>query len=548
MFRSGARHGARHRNLPEELTVRCTITLLFSLFLCSYASAGNGQHQHDGLTESQLGSVHFPISCDARVQKEFERGVALLHSFAFETAQATFRQVAKDDPSCAMAHWGIAATFNRWAGPDGKQQKQAKDEIRIAKSLHAKTARERDYIAAETAVYARHGNYLKAMEKVYRRYPEDHEAAAFYALALESSDPDNDPTHEQRKKAAAILEELFVSEPDHPGVAHYLIHTYDVPGMAELGLPAARRYAQIAPAAPHALHMPSHIFARLGMWQEDINSNLASVAASRNAAATHMGDEGHQYHAMEFLIYAYLQSGRENEAKRVIEEVKTLPKMSNMYGTDFDPNLSAQVEYAASYVTELRLWKDAVSLPVLTDNGHGDTDLTYKAHAIGAARLGDLQTARQNLDEMKTLHENLLKKKETVPANAVDEDIRVVTAWIDHAQGKNDEALALLEPVAHKDQGLFATDGDVPAHEMMGDMLSEMNHPEQALTEYEAELKVSPNRFNSVFGAGRAAEAAKQSEKAAAYYRQLVQTCTGGQSNRPELVHAREYLSSVARE
>ena len=523
-------------------------------FLC-WPLCATAQHQHDALTEQQLGTVHFPTSCDARVQKQFERGVALLHSFAFESAEATFRQAALEDPHCAMAHWGIAKTFNRWAGPDDKQRKQGWDEIKIAKSLHAPTARERDYIGAEATIYAhpekkddkRAQRYLKKMAKLCRHYPEDHEAAAFYALALEGADDNNDSTHAKRKQAAAILEKLFVIEPDHPGVTHYLIHTYDTPGMAELGLPAARRYAQIAPAAAHALHMPSHIFARLGMWQEDIDSNLASIVASRNAAASHGMDEGHQYHAMEFLVYAYLQTGRENDARRVIEEVKNLPKMNNMYGTDFDPNVSAQVEYSASYVTELHSWKEAVALPLLTPNDNGDTSLTYRARAIAAVRLADLPSANANLASMKTLHENLLKKERTVPANAVDEDMRVVQAWIDHVEGKNDEAMELLRPIAKKDHGLFATDGDIPAHEMMADMLLDMNHPEAALQEYEAELKVSPNRFNSVYGAAHAAEMAKLTGKAADYYRQLVATCAGGDSTRSELTHAREFLSTLAK-
>jgi tetratricopeptide (TPR) repeat protein len=525
-----------------------TFVALASVSLTAYA-----QHQHDALTAQQLGTVHFPTSCDRRVQKQFERGVALLHSFAFDTAETTFRQVAKDDPQCAMAHWGIATTFSRWAGPDDKQRRQGWEEIKIARSLKAPTARERDYIASEAALYAhpekkdnkRGERYLKTLERLYRRYPEDHEAAAFYGLALEEADRENDPTHARRKQAAAILEKLFLIEPDHPGVAHYLIHTYDTSDMAKEGLPAARRYAQIAPAAPHALHMPSHIFARLGMWQEDIDSNLASIAASRNAAVTHMGDEGHQYHAMEFLVYAYLQSGHEDAARRVIQELKTLPKMHNMYGTDFDPNLSAQVEYVASYVTELHSWQEAMQLPLLTDNDTGDSSLTYRARAIGAARLGDLPAARANLASMKTLYANLLKKK-APSAKFVDDDMGVVTAWIDHAEGKNEEALELLQPIARKDHGLFAADGDIPAHEMMGDMLVEMNRPQAALGEYEAELQVNPNRFNSVYGAAHAAESAKLTEKAAAYYRQLVATCAGGDSTRPELAHAREFVSALA--
>jgi tetratricopeptide (TPR) repeat protein len=219
--------------------------------------------------------------------------------------------------------------------------------------------------------------------------------------------------------------------------------------------------------------------------------------------------------------------------------------MHNMYGTDFDPNLSAQVEYVASYVTELHSWQEAMQLPLLTDNDTGDSSLTYRARAIGAARLGDLPAARANLASMKTLYANLLKKK-APSAKFVDDDMGVVTAWIDHAEGKNEEALELLQPIARKDHGLFAADGDIPAHEMMGDMLVEMNRPEAALGEYEAELQVNPNRFNSVYGAAHAAESAKLTEKAAGYYRQLVATCAGGDSTRPELAHAREFVSALA--
>src|SRR5579864_1744428 len=366
------------------LTLTVVLCCVFPLL------ADDEGHHHEDLTEAQLGSVHFPVSCAASVQKPFERGVALLHSFWYEEAEKEFTDIGKDDPKCAMAQWGLAMSqwHQLWNHPDAATTKKGLTEMKRAQSLHAATPRERDYISAMKVFYggkgdfyARAGAYSKGMEKVYERNPEDHEAAVFYALSILAANEGNDPTFAAEKKAAAILEKLFAAEPDHPGVAHYLIHAYDKPQLAELGLPAARRYAQVAPAAPHALHMPSHIFARVGMWQEDIDSNLASIAASRNAAETHMGDAGHQYHAMEFLIYAYLQSGREREAKRVIEEVKTLPKMNNMYGADFDPQISAEVEYSASYVTELHLWKDAVALPLLTDNGDGDSSLTYKARS-----------------------------------------------------------------------------------------------------------------------------------------------------------------------
>jgi hypothetical protein len=387
------------------------------------------------------------------------------------------------------------------------------------------------------------------MERLYRAYPDDHEAAAFYAFALMGSDEDADPTHAKRREAAAILEKLFTLEPNNPGVAHYLIHTYDNPGMAELGLPAARRYAKIAPAAPHALHMPSHIFARLGLWQEDIDSNLASIAASRNAASSHMGDEGHQFHAMDFLLYAYLQSGQDGKARDLIEEVKALPKMKNMYGTDFDPNISSLVMFSASYALERHDWKEAVALPMLTAADDADGSITYRARAIGAARLGDLATARQNLHAIEELHTTLVRdKKPSSAINAVEEDRSVAQAWIDHSDGKNEDAARVFRAIADRESGIFSTDSGTPAHEMLGDMLLEMTRPAEALTEYGAELKLSPNRFNSLYGAGRAAEETHQTDKAIGYYQQLVNACGGGTSSRPELVHAKGFLSTAPKQ
>ncbi|HXW91347.1 MAG TPA: hypothetical protein VEK33_12440 [Terriglobales bacterium] len=528
------------------------LALLISSMVLAAPQLSHEGHHHDELTDQQLGTVHFPVSCVPSVQNDFDRGIALLHSFAFETAEQAFRQVLAEDPHCAMAHWGIAKSMWRWSFDKPHLEKGA-EEVKAGERLHPPTGRERGYLTAlgqffahpKDDQYQRGEAFNRAMEQLIHENPEDHEAEIFYAWSLIDTDDD---THANRKKAAAILEKLFILEPNHPGVTHYLIHAYDTPGMAELGLPAARRYAKIAPAAPHALHMPSHIFARLGLWQEDIDSNLASIAASRNASVTHMGDEGHQYHAMEYLVYAYLQSGRENEAAQVIAEVQTLPKMKNMYDTDSDPNVSAQVEYSASYVTELHRWKDAVALPMLTADDDGDSSLTYKARAIAAARLGDLQTAKLNLRALDDLHAKLLKKKVRGPANAVDQDHRAILAWIDHAESKNDEALELLQELARNDGGLFATDGDIPAHEMMGDMLLDMNRPEQALLEYESELKVSPNRFNSLYGAGHAAEVGNHPAKAAAYYRQLLTVCAGGSSSRFELAHAQEFLSTVAQQ
>jgi tetratricopeptide (TPR) repeat protein len=530
------------------------IAILLVLLTVPAPLTADQGHQHDELTPQELGAVHFLVSCSPAAQKHFDEGVALLHSFAFDTAERTFRQVLNDDEHCAMAHWGIAKSLWRWDTPDASKREQGLAEINAGNSLCPRTSRERSYLGAlgefyihpKDDEYRREGAFTTAMERLRRAYPDDHEAAAFYAWSLIATD---DNTHANRRKASVILEQLFKLEPNHPGVAHYLIHCYDIPGMAAQGLPAARRYAKIAPAAPHALHMPSHIFARLGLWQEDIDSNLASIAASRNAAVTNMEDEGHQYHAMAFLIYAYLQSGRDEEARQLIEEVKSLPKMKNMYGVDFDPQVSALVSFSGAYALELHHWNEAEGLPQLSAADDPDTSITYKARAIGAARAGDLPSARTNLQAIENLHATLVReKKRQMSIDAVDEDRRVALAWIDHAEHHDDEALGILRELANKEQGIFEPDGGTPAHEMLGDILLEIGDAEQALIEYEAELKFSPNRFNSLCGAGRAAELSKQPNKASDYYQQLLKATAGGNSTRRELAEAREFLSTVARQ
>jgi hypothetical protein len=353
------------------------------LFVCA-APADDDTHHHEDVTPEQLGTVHFPTSCVIEVQAQFERGVALLHSFWYEEAEKQFNQIVQQDPRCAMAHWGVAMSIwhQLWNHPDRKMIKKGLIEVRKAKALHATDDRERGYISAIEAFYGgskhrdfhdRAGAYTKVMETNYQRHPEDREGAAFYALALLASAPDRDTTFANQKKAGAILQTLFAEEPNHPGIAHYIIHSYDSPQLAELGLPAARAYAKIAPAAPHALHMPSHIFARLGLWQDDIESNLASVAATRKTAAMHMGGESHQFHAMDFLEYAYLQSGREAEAQRLIDEIKAMPEMKDtMYGSDFDPRTYSLVAFPARYALELHHWSDAAALALVPGASIGD--------------------------------------------------------------------------------------------------------------------------------------------------------------------------------
>ena len=538
--------------------IKLTACILLFCFAASYSLVADDDkehHHHEDLNETQLGTVHFPVSCSAAVQKPFARGVALLHSFWYEEAEKEFEDIAKEDPQCAMAHWGIAMSIwhQLWNEPDAQVIARGFGEANIAEKLSAKaTPREQQYIAAIKAFYsdsdkldhaARARTYSSSMKKVYESYPGDHEAATFYALSLLASEPHNDPTFANRKEAAAILEKLFAIEPDHPGVAHYLIHSYDKPQLAQLGIPAARRYAAVAPAAPHALHMPSHIFARVGLWQDDIKSNLASVAATRKSAAMGMGGEGHQFHAMSFLVYAYLQSGREADAAKIIDELKTMPKMESMYGHDFDPQTAAASLFPAIYDLELRHWADAAALTPVPGGLPGDLEITYWARAIGAARSGNLAQAHKDLEQIESLRQKFVAEKKTDFAEGAEQDYKEAEAWILHAEGNDDKATGMLRAIADKNDKLGNEPQGIPDREMLADMLLEAKRPQQALVEYQADLKLNPNRFNALYGAARAAEAAGKQSDASEYYALLVKTCEGGNSTRPELSHARELLA-----
>ncbi len=498
----------------------CFAVALLCCVLPAFADEG---HHHEDLTEKQLGTVHFPVSCAPAVQKPFERGVALLHSFWYEEAEKEFGDIAKEDPKCAMAQWGLAMSqwHQLWNHPDEATTKTGRDEMKKAASLHPATPRERDYIAAMKAFYGTKGDfekrataYSKGMERVYQRNPEDHEAVVFYALSILAADQGDDPTFANDKKAAAILEKLFAAEPDHPGVAHYLIHAYDRPQLAELGLPAARRYAEIAPAAPHALHMPSHIFARVGLWEDDIKSNLASVAATRKTAAMHMGGEGHQFHAMDFLFYAYLQSGRDTDAKALIDEVKAMPDtVHNMYGTDYNPRAVSLIDFTALYPIEMHHWQDAAALTPTGLARPEDEFITYWAHAIGAAHLGNADQARKDAEQIDALHTKLVAAKKKGFADLVDKAHQQVLAWALVASGKHDEALAILKPLADKEDALGDEPQGIPTREMVAEVLMMAKRPEQALDEYEIDLKFNPKRFNGLYGAAQAAEAAGSRRK-----------------------------------
>jgi hypothetical protein len=535
----------------------CVFLLAFSLCAPKFLAADDEGHHHEELTEAQVGIVHFSSSCLAAEQKPVERGVAMLHSFWYEEAEKQFQQIEKDDPKCAIAHWGVAMSLwhQLWNRPDIAVLDRGGAELKSAKSLPG-TPREKDYIAALSKFYEhprkpyqkRVTAYSKAMEKVYAKNPDDHEAAAFYALSLLTAEPDHDKTNSNRKQAAAVLEKLFAEEPSHPGVAHYLIHTYDKPEMAQLGLPAARKYAELAPAAPHALHMPAHIFARLGLWQDDIDSNARSIAATQKEAAEHMGGEGHQFHAMDFLVYAYLQTGREQDAQKIIDEVRAMPPMHDMYGMGFDPRMFALSSFPASYELELHHWNEAAQLTPVSGAGDYDQSVTYTARAIGAARSGNVEQARKEIAQLEGIQKKLAsnKKKNQGEYDGVGDELVEANAWLAYAEGRYDEALRSLRAMADKEEGEAEASQGIPEHEMLGDMLLESKHPEEALVEYETTLKTNPGRFDALYGAAQAAEQTGKHDKANDYLAKLVKNCEGATSERAELKHAREILEARA--
>jgi hypothetical protein len=546
----------RKATWSASLTAACAVVVC-ALAAFSVPAAADEGHDHHDVMESQLGTVHFPVSCTPEAQKTFEKGVAFLHSFWYEEAEKTFTAAEKQDPKCAMAHWGVAMSLwhQLWDWPTEDTIARGAAELKKAAKPKAKTERERDYIAALRAFYTHRGSdrgsldheararaYSEAMEKVYDRYKDDHEAAVFYALSLLASEPANDTTFANRKKAAAILEKLFATEPDHPGVAHYLIHTYDKPQLAQLGLPAARRYAAIAPASPHALHMPSHIFERVGDWPDDIKSNLASIAATRKTAAMHMGGESHQFHAMDFLIYAYLQSGREDQAAKWIEEVKTMPSMKM---GDTDMQVYAAAKFPAMFALEMHRWADAAKLEVLSNSTPGDKAFTYWARAIGAVRSGDLAGAKKDVAEIEAIRKDFVSQHKNYEAEYAEMAENEASAWVLHADGKDEEATALLRKVADHEDAVGEEQTSIPAREMLADILLETHKPEQALAEYQGDLKFNPKRFNGLYGAAQAAEMAGKPQEAGEYYALLVKTCEGGGSDRPELARAKQAVVAV---
>jgi tetratricopeptide (TPR) repeat protein len=498
----------------------------------------------------RLGSVVFPISCSAPAQEQFKRALAMLHSFFYPDAAKTFAHAAEIDPSCAMGHWGAAMSwwYPLWFPPTKEFFQQGKAALEKAMAIGAPTERERAYIAALANFYgdfdkvdhkSRSLAYEKAMVEVHQKFPDDREAAAFYALALQSTANPNDKTYANQLKSAAILEKLFAEEPDHPGVAHYLIHAYDFPELASRALPAARRYGAIAPSMPHALHMPSHTYIAVGMWQESIESNLAAEAAARK-----LGWAQEELHSMDYLIYAYLQGAQSGSAKDMLTKIAsvTVADAARTLPVDY-----AQAAAPARFALEQQRWDDAASLVPLASRFPATQALTHYARALGAAHLGLPGNVEKEVVQLTQIRDALLQAKQDYWAKQVDVQRLTAQAWLAWAKKDSSQAIELMRSAVAVEESTYKhpiTPGQLlPARELLGDLLMATNQPSLALAEYEAALRTNPNRFNSLYGAARSAELAGISSKATAYYRQLLDISKAAEVERQEISHAKLFLA-----
>ena len=506
----------------------------------------------------KLGNVHFPVSCLPATQPQFDRAVAMLHSFWYPQGLNAFAEIAKTDPSCAMVYWGIAISrrANPMVGAPGAGPDALKDALEAASKARlagAKTQRERDYIAAIETYYndwekrdyrTRVLAYEKAMEDVYLHYPEDPEAAVFYALAIDEAvnvlPPD--PNFTRQQKAGAILEKVLAANPEHPGALHYLIHAYDFPQLADRGLAAARQYGDVAPAAPHALHMPSHIYSMLGMWQESITANQAALSVSKGYA-----------HALDFMVYAYLQMAKDIEAKRGVDRNIELLKSQGAAGAAAaNPTGAVLAGYTAlaaipaRYAIERGAWTEAAGLEPVHSTPVADS-ITHFARAMGSARSGYLDAARKNIEQLKQIEEGLLEVKDEYWAQQVRIQRNAAAAWTAYAEGKKDAATKLMHTAADLEDGSekhVAMENRLwPMRELLGDLLLEVNEPGLALKEYEASLQLARNRYRGFYGAAKAAQRSGDPGKARIYYEKLVVLCSKADTQRPELAEAKKYLA-----
>jgi hypothetical protein len=497
---------------------------------------------HHAATAEKLGAVHFATSCSAAAQKPFDRAVALLHSFEFREAIDGFNATLKIDSTCNIAYWGIA--LSQWSNPFSAAMKapsQLEDGRKAAESglaIKSKTERESLYLQAVSKLYsefertpqrARVLAYRDAMADLAARFQQDHEASIFYALALAASEEPTDKTYASRLKAGAILEDLFAKEPEHPGLAHYIIHTYDVPPLAGKAIVAAQRYSKIAPDAPHALHMPSHTFTRVGYWQDSIDGNLAAATAARRA-----GETAEELHALDYQAYAYLQTAQDQAAQQL---VKSLPEVAARFDpkriiSGAAPPLAGYFALAAipaRYALERRDWKAAAALEVRETSFPYTDAMTYFARGLAAAHLGDKQTAQASQEALVRIHDKLTEAKELYWAQQVEIQRKTVTAWLALARGNSSDALSEMKAAADLEDGTeksAVTPGPLaPARELLGEMLLQMNQPGPALQQFEATLKREPKRFRALYGAAQAAHLSGDQATSKKYFQELLTVC-----------------------
>jgi tetratricopeptide (TPR) repeat protein len=505
------------------------------------ASAAAQHEQHN-----QLGQVTFPTSCSPNVQAEFERGVAMLHSYWFNYAGKTFRGILEQDPACAMAYWGIAMDLlgNTLSGPPSAQAARSAWEIlEKARTVPVKTDRERAWLDALRTYFRDHdkvdvdtrlGAYNRAMQALAARHPDDFEAQVYSALTMQAAAAKEDVTYADQMKSAALLEKLYARNPQHPGITHYLIHAYDFAPIADKGIPAARRYAGIAPAVPHARHMPAHIYSMVGMWEDSIASNLSALEIQPD-----------YYHAADFTVYAHLQLAQDAAASALMTKALATPERGDR--PSGMSNFTAKAAMPARYALERADWAAAAALPVIPTAYPQADALTRFTRALGMARTG-ARGAEMEIEAMQSLRAALEKSGDSYWAARVQEQILAASAWFSYQSGARGHAIDVMRRAADSEDGSLkhvAMENRLyPLRELLGDMLLDAGQARAALTEYEKALKQTPNRFRGVYGAARAAEAAGDRKKAVAYYSQLIDLAKKGDGTRPELTHARHYLAA----
>jgi tetratricopeptide (TPR) repeat protein len=497
--------------------------------------------------DEALGKLTFPTSCDPKVQAEFERGVAMIHSYWFLIARRTFEGVLRQDPNCAMAYWGIALDLLNnvfVAAPPRADAEAAWAALEKAREIGAKTQRERDWIEAlsvyyrdydKTPVNVRLAAYNKAMEQLAKRYSDDYEAQVFYALTLQASASPADTTYANQLKSAAILQKLYEQNPRHPGVTHFTIHAYDFAPIAEKGIPAARRYAEIAPAVPHARHMPSHIYSMVGLWEESIASNTSALQIQPD-----------YYHAADFAVYAYLQFALDAKAKALTE--KSLATADRGDRPVLFANFTAKKAMPARYALERADWAGAAALAFTPSQYPQADSLSRFTRGLGMARIGDLAGAKEEIEAIKALRATLEKSSQSYWADRSEEQMLAISAWIAFKEGAREQALKFMRAAADGEDGSIknvAMENRLyPFRELLGELLLEIGQPVAALKEFETALKQTPNRYRALLGIARAANGAGDRQKAAEYYGKLVELAKNADTERTEAREAKAFLAS----